>query len=58
MFDDLTFALRYGPQVQFALLTLQYTIPVPITRDTVDMFKRNGCWQFLEDRFGPYVTEE
>jgi hypothetical protein len=57
MFDDLTFALRYGPVVRISLALLIWEIPVPVTQDTVQELKRRGWWKFVEDRFGPYVTE-
>jgi len=59
MFDDLTFALRYGPVVRISSALLLWEIPVPITQDTVDEMKRTGWWQpEIEDRFAPYVVTE
>jgi hypothetical protein len=59
MFDDLTFALRYGPVVRISSALLLWEIPVPITQDTVDEMKRTGwCQPEIEDRFAPYVVTE
>jgi hypothetical protein len=56
MFDDLTFALRYGPIVRISYALLLLEIPVPVTQDTVHELKRTGWWPEIEDRFAPYVV--
>jgi len=58
MFDDLTFALRYGPVVRISFALLLWEIPFPVTQDDVQELKRNDWWEIVEDRFSPYVTEE
>ena len=57
MFDEFTFALRYGPEVRLYVFGICYVIPVPITQKVVDSLKARRIWKQFEPIIGPYVEE-
>jgi len=58
MFDEFTFALRYGPVVYISFALVSWEIPTPITRKTIDRLKRAGVWERVEPIFGPYAIPD
>jgi hypothetical protein len=58
MFDDFTFALRYGPEVTITHRLIAYRIPTPVTAETIDRLKTRGVWERFEPIIGPYVVND
>jgi hypothetical protein len=58
MFDELTFALRYGPEVHLHYFVTRYVLPAPVTQKGVEFLKSCRVWQHFEAIVGPYVVNQ
>ena len=53
MFDELTFALRYGPYIRLTFGGRSYHVPTPIVPATEAWLESCGVWKIFEPVIGP-----
>ena len=58
MFDELTFALRYGPYIRLTFGGRSYHVPTPIVPATKAWLESCGVWKIFEPVIGPELPIE